>query len=262
MIKKLVIRSHKRPKRIFEMPATSPITAAGSRDEKRPAPIPKSVKLALVLMVRGLPDNPDAPPLDFISAAKLAGVAPDRMRRWLDRAEVLRFLRAERKAWRAALCAANESVLAAIRDRGENAMARVQAIKTLELLDEESTERSRGAITTPGLVIVVEAPKVPALPGDVPRQMLLDVTPAPLPPRVEEFTPPSDPIVDIADTDIEPIAEPRYVSKSEELERLQDSLLSRGRLAPASMQGAPKQPYDPGYEPPRRRGWRRRRVTE
>src|SRR6476620_2529597 len=93
-----------------------PVTSSGSRSpEKRPRPLPKHVKQMIELMVRGKADDPDQRPLDFIEAGRIAGIAPDRARRWLDRAETRAFLRAERRAYRDALCAANEAHLARIR---------------------------------------------------------------------------------------------------------------------------------------------------
>jgi hypothetical protein len=140
---------------IFAMPANPPLTASGPRDpEKQPRPMPKHVKDAIVLMVRGRPDDPDGKPLDFIEAAKRCGLKPDQMRKWLDRSECRSFLRAERKAWREAICAGNESALQRVRD-GDNAMASVRAVQVLERLDEEQEARSHGQVLAPGLVIQI-----------------------------------------------------------------------------------------------------------
>jgi hypothetical protein len=49
------------------MPSISPITASGSRDLKRPRPVPKLVREAIKLMVHGLPDDPDGKPIDFVT---------------------------------------------------------------------------------------------------------------------------------------------------------------------------------------------------
>ena len=103
----------------------APLTSFGPRDlvEKKPRPVPKAVKDAVTLMVYGKPDDPDGRPVDFIEAGRACGIKPDIMRRWLDRPAVRALLHAERRAFRAAICAGNELSLARVRDRSENGMA-------------------------------------------------------------------------------------------------------------------------------------------
>ena len=96
------------PWSFLETPIIPPLTSSASRDLKRPRPIPKKVGAAIVMMVRGLPDDEDQRPLSFIAAAKAAGIGPDTMRRYLDRPEVIVMLRRERRAYREALCGGNE----------------------------------------------------------------------------------------------------------------------------------------------------------
>ena len=104
-------------------------------------------------MVYGRPDDPDCAPLSFIEAAKLAGIKPDQMRRYLDRAEVRKLLLSTRRVFRSAICASDEGALLAIRDRAANAMARVAAIKTLEQIDVDDGGRSLPVARTPGITI-------------------------------------------------------------------------------------------------------------
>jgi hypothetical protein len=52
---------------------------------------------------------------DLVVAAQASGLRPDTMRRWLHRPELVGFLRRERAAFRQAICAGNEAVLAEIR---------------------------------------------------------------------------------------------------------------------------------------------------
>jgi hypothetical protein len=138
------------------MPANPPLTASGSRDpEKRSRPPPKPVRDAVALMVRGRSDDPDGRPLDFIEAAKLCGIKPDVMRRWLDRTAVRTLLRAERRAFREAVCAGNEGALKRIRDGSENGMAVINAVRTLEQLGAEAPQHGPEA-RTPGMVIVIQ----------------------------------------------------------------------------------------------------------
>jgi hypothetical protein len=110
--------------------------------------------------------------LDFVTAGKANGIKPDHARRWMHRPEVIGLLRKERAALRAALCAANERVLADIRDTSENAMARVHSIKTLENLDEDAAARQPGQVS-PGITIRIINQTAVAPP-------LVDVTPAPV----------------------------------------------------------------------------------
>ena len=125
------------------MPVIHPLAASGSRDLETPKAVPKAVRDALVLMVRGRPDDPDGRPLDFIAAGKVCGIKPDVMRRWLDRPEVIKLLRAERRVYREAVCSGNEGALARVRDTSENGMCVVHAVRTLE----NSSRRGGG---TPG----------------------------------------------------------------------------------------------------------------
>jgi hypothetical protein len=146
------------------MPISPPIAASGSRSADRAKRIPQGVKAACLLMIEE--------GVDFITAAKANGLQPDTMRRWLHRPEVMGFLRRERAAFRQAVCAANESVLAEIRDDREgNQMARVHAVKTLEQL-EDSEVAKPGNVQTPGIVIVI---------SPAPEPPIVDVTPEPRP---------------------------------------------------------------------------------
>ena len=120
------------------MPIVPPLTSSASRDLKRPRPVPAAVRQALVMMVRGLPDDEDQRPLSFFAAAKVAGIGPDTMRRYLDRPEVIAMLRRERRAYREALCGGNERALAAIRDGSRNDMAKVAAVRQLEAMNADA----------------------------------------------------------------------------------------------------------------------------
>ena len=137
-----------------------PLLASGSREMKRPRPIPKKVRDAVKFMVYGRLDDPDCKPLDFIEAAKLAEMAPDHMRRYLDRGDVRALLRAERRVFRDAICAGNEGALKRIRDTSANGMSVVASVRALEQIEAEASERPPSNIT-PGIVIrlISEAPR-------------------------------------------------------------------------------------------------------
>jgi hypothetical protein len=139
------------------MPDNPPLLASGPREPKKPRPLPARVKTMIGLMVRGDPGDDSSSPLDFIAAGRQVGMAPDVARRWLDRGEFRQALRAERRAFRDAICAGNEASLARIRDTSENAMAQVRAIQVLEKIDDEAARAPVGR--TPGMVIqIVNAP--------------------------------------------------------------------------------------------------------
>lgn len=135
-----------------------PVMASGSRDpEKRPRPLPRGVRDMIAFMVRGDPADEDCRPLDFIEAGKLAGYKPDRARLWLDRGDFRTALRAERKAFREAVCAGNEGALQRVRDGSKNGMVVVHAVRTLEHLADEEPTRHPGAPMVPGFAILVVA---------------------------------------------------------------------------------------------------------
>jgi hypothetical protein len=139
------------------MPLNLPIAASGSRapDKQRPRPLPKHVREMVRLMVYGLPGDDDARPLDFIEAGKLAGIKPDIARKWLDRPETRMFLRAERRAYREAICAGNEGALKRLRDGAPNSMVQLNAVRTLEDLSSTEEARPAGRQPIPGLVIQI-----------------------------------------------------------------------------------------------------------
>jgi hypothetical protein len=135
----------------------APLTAAGDR-QKRPQPVAKNVRDAIKLMVFGRLDDPGCKPLDFIAAARECGIKPDVMRRYLDRPQVRALLMAERRAFRAAICASNEAALLDIRNNAVNAMARIGAIRQLEQMETTDAEvHSPGRQVLPGLIVQINA---------------------------------------------------------------------------------------------------------
>jgi hypothetical protein len=162
------------------MPSIAPLTSSGSRELKRPRPIPKHVREMIRLMIYGRPDDPDGKPVDFIEAGRQCGIQPDNARKWLDRPDVIKLLRSERRAFREAICAGNEKALQKVRDTSENGMAVIGSVRTLEQLNEEDAEKmGRGRQQVPGLSIVIVNRPSP-LPQP-PQPMTIDVTPAPDP---------------------------------------------------------------------------------
>ena len=87
-------------------------------------------------------------------------------------------LLAERRAYRAAICAGNEGALKRIRDTSANSVAQLGAVRVLEQLDDAEEERNRSpGQRQPGLTIVVVN-----RPTAQPQPMTIDVVPAPEPP--------------------------------------------------------------------------------
>lgn len=170
------------------MPANAPLTAAGSRDpdKQRPRPIPRKVREACDLMVFGRPDDEDCKPLDFIEAAKECGVAPDIMRRWLDRSQVRAYLLASRRTFREAICAGNEGALQRIRDKSPNGMAVIASVRALENLDDETAARALDPKAQPGVTIRVVTIVQQGAPGAPPTT--IDITP-PRPALPQQRTP-------------------------------------------------------------------------
>ena len=95
---------------------------------------------------------------DLAEAAKVGGITTERLRTSLYQPHVRKYLRNERRVQIETVCAQNPVVLAAIRDRGKNDMARVQAIKVSEALRQHAIEEDGAGASTrpaPGLVIIV-----------------------------------------------------------------------------------------------------------
>jgi hypothetical protein len=111
------------------------------------------------LMVYGQESDPAGQPMSFLAAAAIVGIKPPIARRWVHESRVRQRLLAERRAYRAAINSGNENALRQIRDGAANSMSRVAAIRALENLaedDEVRSSRGPGAVTMPGLVVVIE----------------------------------------------------------------------------------------------------------
>jgi hypothetical protein len=130
-----------------------PIAVSGRYDRKRPRAIPKIVQTAISLMIVGKVDDADCEPLDFIAAAKSVGMTPFVLRRHLEKPHVRAFLLAERRAFRAMICCANEAALRRVRDKSKNGMVTVSAVRALEELAEPNDHRANQS--SPGVVIRV-----------------------------------------------------------------------------------------------------------
>jgi hypothetical protein len=150
---------------------TAPLAASGPRSPtKRPRGIPRSVRAACLKLVWD-----DDEQCDLVVAARASGLRPDTLRRWLLRPEVVGLVLRERAAKRLALCARNETILAGIAACGSNEMARVNAVKALEQLDEQAPSSQAANLPTPGVTIRIVNVSSPPAPIDVtPKVPLID----------------------------------------------------------------------------------------
>jgi hypothetical protein len=162
------------------MVTAAPLASSAPREpQKRPRPIPADIKASILFMVYGDPTDEDGRPLGMIDAAKAANVKPDRLRAYLDRPNVIAFLRAERRANREAICAGNEGSLQRVRDKSSNGMAVVASVRALEQIDEEGTaNRPRDPNVQPGVTIRIVNVVQPTPP---PAPPMIDITPPPAP---------------------------------------------------------------------------------
>jgi hypothetical protein len=153
------------------MPAIAPLTAAGPREPKqRQRPLPPKIRAVCDLMVFGRLNDENCAPLSFIEAAKECGVAPDVMRKWLDRGQARAYLLSQRRIFRAALCSGNELALLDIRQNAANSMARIAAVRALEELHEEGNARLEQR-EKPGITIRILPAPPPVSPPTI------DITP-------------------------------------------------------------------------------------
>jgi hypothetical protein len=156
----------------------------GTRQPARRQPIPREVKAAINAMIYGLETDPDGRPLDLASAARAAGVAGFRLRRWLHKPNVIGYLRAQRRLFREQVCAGNEAALARVRDTSENGMVTVAAVRALEAIDAEDGGRPVNA-QSGGVAI-----RIINVHGDRSPPPVINVTPNPKPEPAEPLPAP------------------------------------------------------------------------
>jgi hypothetical protein len=119
------------------------------------------------------------PGADLQAMAQHVGLSTYKLREYLKRPEVLRWLYHEKRAMLEAAAAGNPRALEEIRDKSDNAMARVAAAKAIESMLMTSTEETRGmaAKPSPGLVVVIEVAGQPDRIVAPPMPPMIDVTP-------------------------------------------------------------------------------------
>jgi hypothetical protein len=112
--------------------------------------VPKKVQEAFRLMLND-------PSIDLHKAALATGMKTYHLRRCLKLPHVAKWCRGERSAIISELCAGNMAAIRDIRDRGENQMARVAAVRAAEnLRQQDMVEAGQLAgAALPGMQIVI-----------------------------------------------------------------------------------------------------------
>jgi hypothetical protein len=148
------------------LPTTIPTTfptrqAAAIEGRSRRGAVTGKLRTALDLMVWSGKKRADA--------AQEAGLADCSLRAALRKPHVLQHYNAELKALRTSLRARNVHRLDKIADDSNNDMARVAAVKALELISDQADEKQRpGAGIMPGLQIVIIGGPTPKVIGPAP----------------------------------------------------------------------------------------------
>lgn len=122
------------------------LTATAPADNKALKVSPRVAEALRLMIEEGL---------YYPQAAERVGLHVRVMRKAIEKPHVLNYLKAQRKVLRAALCAANDFHLAAIRDNSKNQFARVQAIRTLEAIHANSDQSALGAAQAPGFIVQI-----------------------------------------------------------------------------------------------------------
>jgi len=144
-----------------------------------PPAVPQKAKEAIAILL-------EDPRMDLQLAAKAVGITTYTLRRYLKEPHVRAYLRAEKLALLDAIGAGNPVALKDIRDNSENAMARVNAARGLEIMRNDMVDENRGGPmqTVPGLVVVIAAA------DGRPAQVIAAPTPPPvIDARPDEFGP-------------------------------------------------------------------------
>jgi hypothetical protein len=97
---------------------------------------------------------------DLAAAAAGAGLTIQRLRDYLARPSVRKYLRDQRRVQIESLCASNATALARVRDEAENSMAVVNAVRQAETMRARLIEEDGEGTSTrpmPGLVIVLQS---------------------------------------------------------------------------------------------------------
>jgi hypothetical protein len=121
----------------------------------KPPAVPAKVKAAVEILL-----TLDTA-LDYAALAKQVGYcSAAELRRWLTKPQSIKYHHDRKFERLQQINAANPEALRKVRDESENAMAKVQAVRTLESMEAHMDEQAggRAARPAPGAVIVIEQP--------------------------------------------------------------------------------------------------------
>jgi hypothetical protein len=134
--------------------------------------VPAKAKVAIAVLLT-------QPKQDLEAAATAAGLQTYMLRRYLGRPEVRNYFRKQQQILVDAIVAGNAVALKDIRDNSGNQMARVNAARALQLMQNEMDDphyANRNTLPAAGITIVIEAGATAKVLGPV-----VDVTPQPAP---------------------------------------------------------------------------------
>jgi hypothetical protein len=110
--------------------------------------VPAKVKRAVEVLLAQSKYN-------VVEAALAAGLKPYKLRVYLKRPEVLRYIRDERKVLIESVCAGNPLALARVRDTSENGMAVCAAVRAAESMRLATAVETGGGDVVRGLQVVI-----------------------------------------------------------------------------------------------------------
>lgn len=116
-------------------------------------PVTRNVAKAIRLMIEE--------GLTYQQAAEAVGMHVRPMRTALEKPHVLAYMRQQRQVFRASINASNDLRLAKVRDNSGNALAIVQAVRTLEGMDTDAQQSVAGRAQVAGFVIVLREGQAP-----------------------------------------------------------------------------------------------------
>jgi hypothetical protein len=142
------IGSTNNDRRIFEVAEFYPIVSSAPREpDRRPRSIPPQIKAVVHNLIWGRDDDPSGMPMDLIAACSAADVKPFVARRFLDRPQVIAFLRSELRKRREVDRCGNSAALRRVRDLSDNSMAIVNAARALDGMGADDPWRADAGVS-------------------------------------------------------------------------------------------------------------------
>lgn len=122
----------------------------GEDKGKRGPAVPKKAKDAIAVLI-------EQPKPDHAAVAQAVGLATKTLKYYLGLPHVRRYHQEQKKLFTEAVSLGNPAALKDVRDNSGNAVARVNAVRALELMQQEQDEtaRHRSGQSMPGFVIMI-----------------------------------------------------------------------------------------------------------